>query len=79
MYAQDLAYTTYPLYDTPDYDRDWLLNHMQEHQSIFAKLGLTGLPDLATVDLKKEGEFVDWMFQHQLIHEQINSALSITS
>lgn len=79
MYAQDLTYTTYPLMDSPDYDRDWLLTHQEEHQSIFNRLGLSGLPDLATVDLKKEGEYSDWMFLHQQVHQAINAALGITS
>lgn len=78
MYPLGFVYTTYPLYDTPNYDRDWLMTHQQEHESIFAQLGLTGLPDLATVDLKKNDEYDDWMEQHQLIHEQINSFLGIT-
>ena len=78
MYPLGFVYTTYPLYETPNYNIDWLLTHQEEHQSIFAQLGMTGLPDLASVDLKKDEEYQDWMLLHQQVHQQINSFLGIT-
>lgn len=77
MYANANYYTTYPLYETPDHDHDWLLNHQAEHQSIFTLLGMTGLPDLATVDLTKPEEREDWLLLHMQIHQRINAALNI--
>lgn len=79
MFNAGSVYTTYPLLDTPDYDRNWLVTHQQEHQSIYNLLGLSGLPDLATVDLKKEDEFYDWLLAHQQIHTIINANLGIAS
>jgi len=72
-----LIYNVYPLFDTPDYDRDWKLFHYTEHQSIFNLLHLTNLPDLATVDFNKQDEFEDWMSQHTFVHARINAALGI--
>lgn len=78
MYGQDLQYTTYPLLDTPDYNRDWMLTHQQEHQSIYNLLGLSGLPDFATTDLSEEGPYQDFMLLHTQVHQQIGLALGIT-
>ncbi len=77
MYDAGFFYEAYPLYDARANDRDWLLTHQQEHQSIFAQLGLNGLPDLATVDLRNEDEWEDWNDQHAQIHERINAFLGI--
>lgn len=79
MYQQGKVYTTYPLMDAPSENKDWLLTHQQEHESIYAQLGLTGLPDLATVDLRKDDEYETWMQLHTQIHAQINATLGITS
>ena len=77
MFGNSNFYTTYPLFETPGQDRNWLLVHQAEHQSIFNLLGMTGLPDLATVDLKDEDQFDDWMQQHDDVHRRINAALGI--
>lgn len=70
-------YNTYPLYDTPDTDRDWKLFHYIEHQSIYHLLKLDNLPDLSTVNFDDEGEFTDWMQMHTLVHTRINATLGI--
>lgn len=77
MYENSLFYITYPLMDNPQQDTDWLLNHQSEHESIFSRLNMTGLPDLATVDLSKEDEYFDWQNLHREIHERINKTLGI--
>lgn len=78
MYALSKVYNTYPLMEEPSKDKDWLLTHQSEHESIFTLLGMTGLPDLTTVDLSKQDEFDDWMLLHRQIHERINATLGIT-
>ena len=77
MYSNSNYYETYPLEETPQHDRNWLLNHQSEHQSIFSLLNLTGLPDLSTVDFAKQDEFEDWVFLHSQIHTTINAQLGI--
>lgn len=79
MYQLNNVYTTYPLMDATTENKDWLLTHQQEHASIYALLGLTGLPDLATVDLRKDDEYTDWLNLHNQIHTVINATLGITS
>jgi hypothetical protein len=68
----------YPLFDLQE-NTDWKLIHQQEHQSIFNLLGLTGLPDMTSMDLDKRDEFEDWMAYHAQVHARINAALGITS
>ena len=77
MFNTSKFYNVYPLFDTPDYDRDWKLFHYTEHQSIFNLLDMSDLPDLATVDFNKQDEYEDWMLQHTLVHARINIALGI--
>ena len=60
-----------------DANSDWLLMHYRVHSNVSAVLGLTGLPDLADVNLKKESEFNDWMDAHNLEHEKINLVLGL--
>lgn len=78
MYGLGSTYSVYPLMETPKSDADWKLNHQSEHESIYFDLGLTGVPDLSTVDFNDEGEFNDWMLLHQQVHQFINSTLNIT-
>lgn len=77
MYGNSDFYETYPLYNAPNEDPDWLLVHQQEHESIYRLLDLNGLPDLATVDFQNEDEFSDWLLLHQIVHERINAQLGI--
>lgn len=77
MFAQGLQYGTYPLYETPREDKSWLLDHQTEHESIYYLLGLTGMPDLATVSFDKQDEYEDWMLLHQQVHSLINDTLGI--
>lgn len=79
MYAQDLFYVTYPLMDAKRYDKDWLLIHQAEHESIYSQIGLQGMPDLASVDFGKEDEFYDWHLLHKQVHANINAVLGIVT
>jgi hypothetical protein len=56
---------------------EYLLLHWQAHQSNAALLGLVDLPDLSTVDLSDEGQRMDWLAQHALVHFNENQALGI--
>ena len=67
----------YPYIDAKQWDRDWLGFHQIEHQAIYDALGATGMPDLASSDLKDEGEFSTWMDLHRQVHEYINQALNL--
>jgi hypothetical protein len=66
----------YPLFDLQE-NTDWKLIHQSEHESIFRLLGLTGLPDLTSIDLDKQEEFEDWMAYHAQVHARINAFLGI--
>lgn len=78
MFAAGYQFPHYPVFDLSE-NADWKLIHQQEHDGIFRSLGLTGLPDLATVDLSKQDEFEDWLAYHGQVHARINAALGITS
>ena len=67
----------YPYFEVTQWDQDWLQNHQSEHQAIYTVLGLTGLPDLASVDLKNDNELKTWMDLHQQVHYNINLALGL--
>ena len=67
----------YPYVDAKQWDRDWLAFHQIEHQGIYDALGATGMPDLASSNLKDEGEFATWMDLHRQVHEYINQALNL--
>ena len=60
-------------------EKDWLAFHNDVHQSEFAILGFTSMPDLSDVDLTNKEEYADWMNQHSLIHMYINQILNITT
>jgi hypothetical protein len=77
LYSQSKFFLYHPLFDTPLHDRNWLLDHQQEHQSHFLLLGLTGMPDLITVNFENENEFLDWHLLHAQVHTLINSKLGI--
>lgn len=68
----------YPLFDL-ERQSDWKLIHYSEHQSLYRALKLTGLPDLATVNLDQKDEFEDFMLYHAQVHSVLNVALGITS
>ena len=67
-----------PLADTPIGNNDWLLDHYQLHLEIGIAIGQS-VPDLASVDLTKEDQYLDWMQIHSYLHQQINSFLGITT
>lgn len=79
LYSQSKFFLYHPLFDTPLSDHNWLLDHQQEHQSHYVLFGLTGLPDLITVDFSRENEFLDWLLLHAQVHTRINTAAGITS
>lgn len=69
----------YPLDNIDPTDVDaWLLDHTEEHTAINAVLGLDNPINLLDTDWRKEGDFYDWLNNHYLLHEQINSRLELT-
>lgn len=58
-------------------DTDWLNNHQLEHQQMFDILGLSGLPDLSSVDFTKNEQFQDWHDQHRNLHTLISANLGV--
>jgi len=67
-----------PMADTPVNHSDWLLDHYQIHREI-ARVLNTILPDLASVDLQDENQYIEWMRLHGAVHAQINLALGIST
>lgn len=67
-----------PLADSNFWERDWLLSHQQEHSAIYVAINLTGLPDMASSNLKNQDELETWMEVHNQVHKNINTALGIT-
>ena len=65
-----------PLADTPVDNKDWLLDHYSTHVEIGRYIGQS-VPDISSVDLKNEEQYLDWMLLHAQLHEQINAALGI--
>jgi hypothetical protein len=78
MTLQSKIFTYYPLMDAAD-DSNWLLLLDQEMRSIYDHLGLTDLPDLASVDLRKQDEFEDFMLNYAQAITTVNASLGITS
>ena len=68
----------YPLDVAEEIDADWLLMHYRTHQYLATRLSLSGLTDLASIDLKDEGQFYTWTSAHNLEHSKINFALGLT-
>ena len=66
-----------PLFDATQWDTDWLLAHSAEHDVIYSAIGLTGLPDLVTVNLKNQDELETWMILHNQVHANINLILNL--
>ena len=77
LLSQGIVINHYPYIDAKQWDRDWLGYHQIEHQGIYDALGATGMPDLATSNLKNEGEFATWMDLHRQVHEYINQVLNL--
>jgi len=78
MTSQDKLFTYYPLMDAND-DSNWLLLVDQTMRSIYNTLGLTDLPDLASVDLRKQDEFEDFMLNYAQAVQVVNTTLGINS
>ena len=76
MVRNGKPFTYYDLMDAKQ-DPNWLLLLDQEVRSIYDKLGLTGLPDLASVDLRKQDEFEDFMLTYTQSIQIINANLGI--
>lgn len=73
-----LQFQKYPLMDARyPTDTDWLNNHQLEHQEIYDVLGLSGLPDLSSVDFTKQDQFEAWHDLHRDVHTLINNTLGI--
>ncbi len=78
MYEAGLLYSTYPLIDGVEFNKDWQQNLQQELDSIYTLLGLTGLPDLSGSDLDREDDFEVFMQVLIQTEETINQTLNIT-
>jgi len=76
MYSIGKPFTYYPLMDAES-DTDWLLILNQQMQSIYAKLGINGLPDFAGVDLHKREDFEDFMLSYGRSLQLVNIVLNI--
>lgn len=69
----------YPLMDFPREDnKPYLLDHWETHRSNAQLLGLSDVPDLATVDLSDPSQFDDWLQVHALVHRNENLALGLS-
>ena len=58
--------------------KGWLLDHYIQHKAEFDALGLTGLPDISTVDLEDKEQFKDYMQIHASLHELENAKVGLT-
>lgn len=72
----DLSITSF-IIDRIDDENEWLLVHNDVHQQEYDLLGLTGLPDLVSVDLNDNEQYQDWMNRHVLAHQQVNLTLGL--
>lgn len=54
----------------------WLLAHTRLHQAESAPLNLATPPDLTTVDFRDEGQFYDWINDHQALHDAQDQVLT---
>jgi hypothetical protein len=77
MMVQGKIVSSVPIGDMTDDMKDWLMAHADIHQQEFDQLGLTGMPDLATVDLENEQAYYDWMQMHSIVHSSVGAALGI--
>jgi hypothetical protein len=68
----------YPLNEMGN-EKDWLNNHNDLHHQELILVGINQDIDLADVDMKDKQQWYDWMQQHALIHNYVNSALGIVS
>jgi hypothetical protein len=53
---------------------DWLQLHSNLHLAENAALNLSTSPDLSVVDFSDKTQFNDWMYEHALLHDALNSA-----
>jgi len=58
---------------------DWLILHANLHTSEYAAIGGPGnvAPDLSTVDFSDPGQFADWMYAHQQMHDYEAAILGV--
>ena len=57
----------------------WLMDHGAVHESELAILGQPGLIDLSLVDLSDEKQYMQWMYEHLVIHQYVAAALGIST
>lgn len=78
MLQKGLGFIKFPLLDAREpNDKDWMENHQLEHDAIYTRLGLVGMPDLASSDLSKKDQWEVWQQSHQDTHTAINTKLGI--
>lgn len=56
---------------------DWLLIHDREHKSIAALLSIGTPPDLDSCDFTNQEIVDDWMYDHNLLHLQLEQVLTL--
>jgi len=72
--------TTGRLKQTTPALRDWLILHATIHDTTEQQIVSVGLyaPDLSVVDFSQPGQFYDWMYVHQEMHDYEQQALGLT-
>ena len=57
---------------------DWLQLHATIHNQTYFLLTGSDAPDLSTVDFSDPGQFYQWMYAHQTMHDYEQSTLQLT-
>lgn len=76
---QGFSITSLPLIESPKDSPQWLQDHYSIHLEIAAAINQQDLPDLSSVDLNQEGQYLDWMQLHAYTHDEINTILGINT
>lgn len=56
---------------------EWALSHYEIHRAINSVVNLPEPSDLLTFDLSKEDTFLDWMINHQYLHDATDTLLGL--
>jgi len=63
--------------DEPEFVNGWLQNHEAMHNQLRVGANLTGI-DLSLVDFSNDEEFLEWIDDHRLEHQQLRAIYNIT-
>ena len=58
-------------------DLSWMLRHYQAHIDVATALGMSNNPNVQYANLQDATQFVWWMQQHKLEHENFDNALNL--